>query len=332
MLKGGIINNKLDKYKSLAAWQEKRILENKQELKDLKVMYENVVEHSTLIENDLEKANLKMKTLIKSLKKYLSPQLFDSIVHTSSKEKKFSYKRKKFTVFFSDIVGFTQITDMIEPEALSYLLNDYLNEMSKIAVKYGGTIDKFIGDSIMIYFSESSTGSEQESARQCVLMAMEMLAKTMALSEDWISRGSPSHLKVRMGINTGFCTMGSFGSSDRMDFTLIGGQVNIASRLEKISDENSITISNATYNLVKDIVEVEPPVSTKIKGISNPIEVYKIIRLRNKDSAANGEFCIQTSSGFVLKPINFDKNFTTEEEKRTIIHSLESALKNLKER
>ena len=332
MLRRNIIDNKLEKYKSLAAWQEKRILETKQELKDLKVMYENVVEHSTMIENDLEKANLKMKTLIKSLKKYLSPQLFDSIVHTTGRDKKLSYKRRKFTVFFSDIVGFTQITDMIEPEALSYLLNDYLNEMSKIAVKYGGTIDKFIGDSVMIYFSDSSTGSERESARQCVLMAMEMLSKTMALSEDWISKGSPSHLKVRMGINTGFCTVGSFGSSDRMDYTLIGGQVNIASRLEKISDENSITISNATYNLVKDIVEVEPPVSTKIKGISNPIEVYKIIRLKSDENRISGGFYIQTSSGFVLKPINFDKNFTTEEEKRMIMYSLESAFKNLKER
>ncbi len=324
------VENQLEKYKSLAAWQEKRILENKREIEDLKIMYENVVEHSTLIENDLEQANVKMRRLIKSLKKYLSPQLFDSIVHSTKRGKQLTYERKKFTIFFSDIVGFTQITDMIEPEALSYLINDYLNEMSKIAVQYGGTIDKFIGDSIMIYFSETTTRDESEAAKQCVLMAVEMLAKTMALSENWISRGSPSNLKVRMGINTGFCTVGNFGSNDRMDFTLIGGQVNIASRLEKISDENSITISNTTYNLVKDIVEVTPPVSTKIRGISNPIEVYKVIRLRNEDSRADGEYYIQTSSGFVLKPINFDVKFTPEEERKTILLSLEAAFRNLK--
>ncbi len=293
-------------------------------------MYDNVVEHSTMIENNLEKANVEMKRLIDSMKKYLSPQLFDSIVNNTARTENLSYERRKFTIFFSDIVGFTQITDMVEPEALSYLINDYLNEMSKIAVKYGGTIDKFIGDSIMIFFSEAGSGNDKKAATQCVLMAMEMLNKTQALSEDWISKGSPSHLKVRMGINTGFCTVGNFGSSDRMDYTLIGGQVNIASRLEKISEENSITISNSTYNLVKDIVVVEPPVSTKIKGISNPIEVYKIIRLKNEEEMIKGEYFIQTQNGFVLKPINFDNKFTSQEEKEAIIQSLEYAFKNLK--
>ncbi len=326
------IDNILEKYKSLAAWQEKRILENKREIEDLQIMYDNVVEHNTLIENNLEKTNVEMKRLIDSMKKYLSPQLFDSIVNNSAKDTDLSYKRKKFTIFFSDIVGFTQITDMIEPEALSSLLNDYLNEMSKIAVKYGGTIDKFIGDSIMIFFSESSSRDDCEAARQCVLMALEMLKKTKALSENWISKGSPSHLKVRMGINTGFCTVGNFGSNDRMDYTLIGGQVNIASRLEKISDENSITISNSTYNFVKDMVVVEPPVSTKIKGINHPIEVYKLIRLKSEDEIVKGKYYIQTQNGFVLKPINFDENFTSKEEREVIIQSLESAFKNLKEK
>lgn len=135
-----------------------------------------------------------------------------------------------------------------------------------------------------------------------------------------------------MGINTGFCTVGNFGSNDRMDYTLIGGQVNIASRLEKISDENSITISNSTYNFVKDIVVVEPPVSTKIKGISHPIEVYKLIRLKSEDEIVKGEYYIQTQNGFVLKPINFDENFTSKEEREVIIQSLESAFKNLKEK
>ena len=159
-----------------------------------------------------------------------------------------------------------------------------------------------------------------------------MLKKTKALSEDWLSRGSPSHLKVRMGINTGFCTVGNFGSSDRMDYTLIGGQVNIASRLEKISDENSITISNSTYNLVKNIVVVEPPVSTEIKGINHPIEVYKLIRLKGESEIVKGEYCIETDNGFVLKPISFDNKYTSDSEKGTIIQSLETALENIRKK
>ncbi len=325
-------DNPLEKYKNLAAWQEKKILEGKREIEDLKILYDNIVEHGTLIENDLEKANVETKILLNSMKKYLSPQLFNSIVNSSANETDLSYKRKKLTIFFSDIVGFTQITDMIEPEALSNLLNDYLNEMSKITAKYGGTIDKFIGDAIMIFFGDSDSGDDSESAKQCVRMGLEMLKKTEALSEDWISRGSPSHLKVRMGINTGFCTVGNFGSSDRMDYTLIGGQVNIASRLEKISDENSISISNSTYNLVKDMVIVEPPVSTKIKGINHPIEVYKLIRLKDKAEIVKDEYCIKTENGFVLKPISFDNKYTSDLEKGTIIQSLEAALENIRKK
>ncbi len=323
-------DNLLEKYKNLASWQEKKILEGKREIEDFKILYENIVEHSTINEEQLEKANVEMKELLNSMKKYLSPQLYNSIIKAPSKILNQSYERKKLTIFFSDIVGFTQITDMIEPEALSSLLNEYLNEMSKIAVKYGGTIDKFIGDAIMIFFGDSDSMDEISQGQKCIRMAFEMMKKTEALSEGWLEKGSPSHLKVRMGINTGFCTIGNFGSINRMDYTIIGGQVNIASRLEKISEENSITISNSTYKLVKDIVVAEPPVSKTVKGINHPIEVYKLIRLKNENELALKGYCITTENGFVLKPINFDESYTSESEKNIITRSLEIALENIR--
>ena len=325
-------DSQIEKYKNLAAWQEKKILESKREIEDLTILYDNIVEHSTQNENDLEKTNDEMQMLLNSMKKYLSPQLFNSIVSSSSEDKNLSYTRKKLTIFFSDIVGFTQITDMIEPEALSSLLNDYLNEMSKIATKYNGTIDKFIGDAIMIFFGDTKPEDEIKSAKQCIRMSLEMLQKINLLSEEWIARGSPSHLKVRMGINTGFCTVGNFGSENRMDYTLIGGQVNIASRLEKISDENSVTISNSTYNLVQDIVVVEPPVSVEVKGISHPIEVYKLLKLKNNSELLTGVYCIETENGFVLKPISFDNKYTSDSEKSTIAQSLETALRVIRKK
>ncbi len=324
--------NLLEKYKNLASWQEKKIIEGKREIEDLKILYENIVEHSTLNEDQLEKTNVEMKELLKSMKKYLSPQLYDSIITAPSKVLDLSYERKKLTIFFSDIVGFTQITDMIEPEALSSLLNEYLNEMSKIAVKYGGTIDKYIGDAIMIFFGDSDNLDERLQNQQCIRMAFEMLEKTKVLSDGWLERGSPSHLKVRMGINTGFCTIGNFGSKNRMDYTIIGGQVNIASRLEKISDENSITISNSTYKFVKDIIVAEPPVSRIVKGISHPLETYKLIRLKDNDKLALNSYYTPTDNGFVLKPINFDKKYTSESEKNIITNSLEIALENIRKK
>lgn len=324
--------NPLEKYKNLVSWQEKKILDSKREIEDLTILYDNIVEHSTQNEIDLEKSNEEMKSLLDSMKKYLSSQLFNSIISSPSENKHLSYQRKKLTIFFSDIVGFTQITDMIEPEALSSLLNDYLNEMSKIAAKYSGTIDKFIGDAIMIFFGDTDSEDEIESAKQCIKMSLEMLRKIDLLSEEWISKGSPSHLKVRMGINTGFCTVGNFGSENRMDYTLIGGQVNIASRLEKLSDENSVTISNSTYNLVQDIAVVEPPVSVEVKGISHPIEVYKLLRLKNESDSLSGEYCIETETGFVLKPMNFDNKYTSDSEKSTIVKSLETALRAIRKK
>ncbi len=320
----------MEKYKNLVAWQEKKILEGKREIEDLKILYDNIVEHSALNENQLEKTNIEMKQLLNSMKKYLPSQLFNSIVNRKDNSSGLTYKRKKFTIFFSDIVGFTQITDMIEPEALSSLLNDYLNEMSKIAVKYDGTIDKFIGDAIMIFFDSEGTEDEHGSAEKCVRMALEMLGKTKVLSEEWLAKGSPSHLKIRIGINTGFCTVGNFGSSDRMDYTLIGGQVNIASRLEKLSEENSITISNSTYKLVKDIVVVEPPVSVDIKGINHPIEVYKLLRLKEEKDDDSGDYYIETEGGFILKPVSFDSKYTSAMEKQIIQQSLESAMKKIR--
>ena len=325
-------DSQIDKYKNLAAWQEKKIIESKREIEDLKIMYENLIEHSALNENELEKTNLEVKELLNSMKKYLSPQLFNSIVAMPVDGLELTYERKKLTIFFSDIVGFTQITDMIEPEALSSLLNEYLNEMSIIASKYGGTIDKFIGDAIMIFFGDSDDNNKLEPGQQCVRMAFEMMKKTAILSDGWLEKGSPSNLKVRMGINTGFCTVGNFGSSKRMDYTIIGGQVNIASRLEKISDENSITISNSTYKLVKDIVVAEPPVSQEIRGISHPIEVYKLIRLKDDDELGENPYIISTKNSFVLKPISYDCKYTSKSERNLIVQSLESALAKIRKK
>jgi len=318
------------KYKNLITQLKREIIKLTEELQDLKIMYDNTVEHGTLIENDLEETNRKLKILLGSMKKYLSPQLYNSIVESGNEEVQLSYKRKKLTIFFSDIAGFTQITDMIEPETLSDLLNQYLDDMSKIALKYGGTIDKFIGDAMMVFFGDPEFIDDETHARRCVLMAVEMLDKIRILSDEWLARGSPSQLSVRMGINTGFCTVGNFGSENRMDYTIIGGQVNIASRLERIAEENSIYLSNSTYNLVQEIVVVAPPQSTTVKGISHPIEVFRLIRLKDEEERTEGKYCIATEGGFVLKPISYDSRYASVLEREKIVQSLETALRNIK--
>ncbi|MBA7484110.1 MAG: adenylate/guanylate cyclase domain-containing protein [Spirochaeta sp.] len=322
--------NIIVKYKNLIIQLKKEIMRLTEESQDLRIMYDNTVEHGTLIENDLEETNRMLKILLGSMKKYLAPQLYNSIVKSGDEEVQLSYKRSRLTIFFSDIAGFTQITDMIEPETLSELLNQYLDDMSKIALKYGGTIDKFIGDAMMVFFGDPEFIDDETHARQCVLMAVEMQDKIQILSDEWLARGSPSRLSVRMGINTGFCTVGNFGSENRMDYTIIGGQVNIASRLERIAEENSIYLSNSTYNLIKEMAVVGPPLRITVKGISHPIEVFKLIRLKNEEERTEGRYCIATEGGFVLTPISYDSRYASRLEREKIVQSLETALRNIK--
>ena len=127
-------------------------------------------------------------------------------------------QEKHLTVFFSDLQGFTELTERLEPEVLTELLTQYLTEMSNIAIKWGGTIDKFIGDAILVFFGDPKTKGKEEDAVSCVSMAIEMLEKLNSLR-------SKKTINARIGIHTGVCTVGNFGSEDRLDYTIIGNGV-----------------------------------------------------------------------------------------------------------
>lgn len=120
----------------------------------------------------------------------------------------------------------------MESEGLTHLLNHYLTEMSQIALAHGATIDKFIGDAILIFFGDPETKGAKEDALACVRMAIEMRDRMQELHLLWRDSRIERPLRCRMGIHTDYCTVGNFGSEDRMDYTIIGGGVNTASRLE----------------------------------------------------------------------------------------------------
>src|SRR5262249_7819497 len=135
-------------------------------------------------------------------------------------------KRKKLTIFFSDIKDFTSATERLQPEELTTLLNQYLDEMSRIALRHGGTIDKFIGDAILVFFGDPESRGESDDARAALRMAVAMRHRLAELTVLWVDRGITRPFQVRMGINTGYCNVGNFGSSDRMDYTIIGVEAN----------------------------------------------------------------------------------------------------------
>ena len=232
-------------------------------------------------------------------------------------------------MFFSDIAGFTEITDIIEPETLSSLLNEYLTVMSDTAVKYGGTIDKFIGDAVVIFFGDPEYRDDETHAKQCIRMAVEMLGRIKDLSVKWSDAGAPNGLGVRMGINSGYCTVGNFGSENRMDYTMIGSQVNIAARLEKVAERNSIYISEATYSLVRDIAMVDDSRTLHVKGVHFPIRVYKLLGLRDQADVVRSLFD-RTESGFTMQSLAYDAATATEEYRNGLISMLEDALRYLR--
>ena len=218
--------------------------------------------------------NKELEALSNKLAKYLSPQVYASIFE-GKQEVTLDSKRKKLTIFFSDLVGFTEITDKMESEDLTQLLNQYLTEMSQIAFGHGATIDKYIGDAIMIFFGDPESRGIKEDALACIKMAIAMQKRIMELAARWRDSGFEKPLTCRIGIHTGYCTVGNFGSEDRMDYTIIGGSVNLASRLEHEANHGGILISYETYAHVKEDVKCEPAGKIQVKGIAYPITTYQ---------------------------------------------------------
>ena len=229
-------------------------------------------------EQDLTEKSAALSALSSKLAKYLAPQVYESIF-TGQQDVKIVSKRKKLTVCFSDLVGFTEITDKMESEDLTQLLNHYLTEMSKIALQYGATIDKYVGDAIVMFFGDPTTLGVKEDALACVQMAIAMQQRIGELAQEWSNSGIETPLRCRIGIHTGYCTVGNFGSEDRMDYTMVGGTVNLASRLEHEAPPGGVLISFETYAHVKDDVRCEERGHVQVKGIAQPVATYAVVGL-----------------------------------------------------
>jgi adenylate cyclase len=272
----------------------------------------------------IARKNLELETLSNRLAKYLSPQVYQSIFSGQS-EVKLASRRKKLTVFFSDIAGFTEATEKMEPEDLTQLLNQYLAEMSQVALAYGATIDKYIGDAIMIFLGDPETRGTREDAVACVEMAIAMQRRLAELAAIWRHSGVEAPLRARMGIHTGYCTVGNFGSEDRMDYTIIGNTVNLAARLEEQAPAGGILISYETFALVNDVIYCEEAGSTEVRGLPYPVSVYRAIDL-HRNCAATAR---PISADLPHLKLNLDAERMDAEERREAFDVLNRALQRL---
>jgi adenylate cyclase len=214
--------------------------------------------------------------ILHKLAKYFSPQVYESIF-SGDLDVKIQTERKRLTVFFSDIKGFSEITERLEPEVLTELITEYLTAMTDIATAHGATVDKYIGDAIMVFFGAPQSLGSKEDALACVLMSIAMRDGLHALRKSWKDRGVSQPLDIRIGVHTDTCTVGNFGSHDRLDYTTIGNGVNLASRLESNANTNQILISEDTYLLVRDQVECMKLEQIQVKNIARPIQTYEVV-------------------------------------------------------
>ncbi|MBL4682936.1 MAG: HAMP domain-containing protein [Pseudomonadales bacterium] len=247
------------------------ILGTQEMLEQLKLESENKIK----LTKEHNRAEM-LQDLSNKLSRYLSPQVYQSIF-SGHQDVTLSSSRKKLTVFFSDIVDFTATTDHMESEDLTHILNQYLNEMTVIALRYGATVDKYIGDAIMIFFGDPESQGVELDAKRCVEMTLDMQARIVELQKEWRVSGFSKPFHVRFGMHTGYCTVGNFGSDNRMDYTIIGSTVNLASRIESSADTGAINISEETYLLVKNYFRCLPASSIIPKGFGKPVQLYRVI-------------------------------------------------------
>ncbi len=214
-----------------------------------------------------------------NLQRYLSPNVVDDFVKKGGAELKLGGEKKRVTVLFTDIRGFTPLSEKEPVEVVVALLNEYFSAMSEVIFAHEGTLDKFIGDAIMAMWG-APIPIEDPTAK-CVQCALKMKERLEALNSKWAQEGKP-RIQVGYGINTGECIVGNIGSERRMDYTAIGDMVNVTSRIEGESGGGQILV---TEDVVKELgarLEVKTRETVQLKGKSQKVPIFEVVGLKTR--------------------------------------------------
>ncbi|MGP4732754.1 MULTISPECIES: adenylate/guanylate cyclase domain-containing protein [unclassified Psychrobacter] len=216
-----------------------------------------------------------MVSVINKLTRFVPPQIWEPIVKSDSPVS-VSNKRAKITIMFSDIVGFTELSDSLSSDNLADILNTYMHCMTSIADKHGAVLDKFIGDGMVCFFGEPNSRGSRQDALDCVAMAIDMRREMRTLRQKWRLMGFEG-LYIRVGITTGYCHVGNFGSSSRLSYTIIGKEANLASRLESCAGKDQILVSESTYDYICHNYECEHVAAFCLKGIDEKVDAWQVL-------------------------------------------------------
>jgi class 3 adenylate cyclase len=251
------------------------LLKNQLEtIQNLNLELEEKVDERT---SELKIANENLKRIQNQISKYVDHKIAEKIFKGELKAK-LSHRRAKLTMFFSDIKDFTQFTDSSDPEDVAKILNEYLGEMALIVRKWGGTIPQFTGDCIYAIFGAPDSKGEKEDALACLRMALDMQIKMKNLRNKWWNQGIQLPFKIRCGIHTGMANVGNYGSEGFMEYSAIGLNTNLASRLEQACEPGEIYLSHASWAMVKDKIPCDEVGTIEVKGFHYPIQTYRVVQ------------------------------------------------------
>ena len=229
-----------------------------------------------------------MKIGLRSFRKYIPAELVQQLIR-KGEEIDASGERQRLTIFFSDIADFSTISEKLTPNELSSQISEYLTEMTTIILKHGGTVDKYIGDSIMAFWG--APNKTLDHATQACLAAIECNARLKILAQEWSSQGRPA-FRARSGLNTGDVVVGNIGSNQRLSYTAMGDPVNLASRLEGLNKEyaTSIIISQSVLNELPDEFVYRLLDIVVVKGKTEPVPIYELVSRKGDVTGLDSEF------------------------------------------
>ena len=222
----------------------------------------------------LSASNKRLDNLSRNLARFVPQPVADGLKLGSQPHLQ-QVKRAELTMFFSDIVGFTSMSERLEPEQMAQLMGTYFNEMTSICNRWGGTLDQFIGDAIVIFFGDPKSEGTHNDAVYAVKMALEMQQRLVTLRDQWAADGSDLAIHVRMGLSTGFCSVGNFGSTARPHYTALGNVVNEAARLQAQCPADSILIAEDTYRRIRDRITCRKGARITLAGRRHPVQVFE---------------------------------------------------------
>jgi len=211
---------------------------------------------------------------VNRLKRYLSPQIAETIL--GENENLFKSHRREITVVFLDLRGFTAFSDSAEPEEVMEVLRGYHAAMGKLIFAFDGTLERFAGDGIMIFFNDPIPCADH--TEKAIRMALDMRRKVEDLRTEWLKKGYD--LDLGIGLAAGYATLGNIGFEGRMDYGAIGNVTNLAARLCAEAKARQILTNQRTLSKIETLVDYEPLEELQLKGVSRPVAAFNIVRFK----------------------------------------------------